>query len=100
MLPPRGAEARQNVGSVEGDVVSSVIDNLITEGKAEHMIVVMPNGSPSKQAASGKTCKISAIRPWAAMLCSTSKTRVMYGVIGDNICCCSCHGCLNNEYYI
>ena len=79
---------------------AEVIDKRITEGEAENRIVVMPNGSTGKKAGSGKTCKVSAIRPGAAMLCSTSKTRVMYGVNGDNICCCSCHGSLNNEYYI
>ena len=32
-----------------------IMDNLIAEGKAEPMIVVMPNGNPSKQAAPGET---------------------------------------------
>ncbi|HEY4326865.1 MAG TPA: alpha/beta hydrolase-fold protein [Mucilaginibacter sp.] len=35
--------------------VSRILDNLIAEGKAEPMIVVMPNGNPSKQAAPGET---------------------------------------------
>lgn len=33
--------------------VPRIMDNLIAEGKAEPMIVVMPNGNPSKQAAPG-----------------------------------------------
>ena len=32
-----------------------IMDNLIAEGKAEPMIVVMPNGNPSKQATPGET---------------------------------------------
>lgn len=32
-----------------------IMDNLIAEGKIEPMIVVMPNGNPSKQAAPGET---------------------------------------------
>ncbi|HEY2582207.1 MAG TPA: alpha/beta hydrolase-fold protein, partial [Mucilaginibacter sp.] len=35
--------------------VPRILDNLIAEGKAEPMIVVMPNGNPSKQAAPGET---------------------------------------------
>ena len=43
-------EAWINSGSV-----IRIMDNLIAEGKAEPMIVVMPNGNPSKQAAPGET---------------------------------------------
>lgn len=35
--------------------LAQVIDNLIAEGKAKPMIVVMPNGNPSKEAAPGET---------------------------------------------
>ncbi len=35
--------------------VARIMDNLIAEGKAKPMIVVMPNGNPSKQAAPGET---------------------------------------------
>lgn len=32
-----------------------IMDNLIAEGKIQPMLVVMPNGNPSKQAAPGET---------------------------------------------
>lgn len=35
--------------------LAQVMDNLIAEGKAKPMIVVMPNGNPSKEAAPGET---------------------------------------------
>lgn len=35
--------------------IPNILDNLISEGKIEPMIVVMPNGNPSKQAAPGET---------------------------------------------
>lgn len=35
--------------------VARVMDNLIAEGKVKPMIVVMPNGNPSKEAAPGET---------------------------------------------
>jgi enterochelin esterase family protein len=35
--------------------VSRIMDNLIAEGKVKPMIVVMPNGNPSKSAAPGET---------------------------------------------
>jgi enterochelin esterase-like enzyme len=43
--------------------VPRIMDNLIAEGKAEPMIVVMPNGNPSKQAAPGETHENLAYRP-------------------------------------
>jgi enterochelin esterase-like enzyme len=43
--------------------VPRIMDNLIAEGKAEPMIVVMPNGNPSKQAAPGETKENLAYRP-------------------------------------
>lgn len=43
--------------------VPRIVDNLIAEGKAEPMIVVMPNGNPSKQAAPGETTENLSYRP-------------------------------------
>lgn len=43
--------------------VPRILDNLIAEGKAEPMIVVMPNGNMSKQAAPGETSENHAYRP-------------------------------------
>jgi len=43
--------------------VSRIMDNLIAERKIEPMIVVMPNGNPSKQAAPGETHENLAYRP-------------------------------------
>jgi hypothetical protein len=43
--------------------VPRIMDNLVAEGKAEPMIVVMPNGNPSKQAAPGETKENLAYRP-------------------------------------
>ena len=43
--------------------VPRILDNLIAEKKAEPMIVVMPNGNPSKQAAPGETTENLAYRP-------------------------------------
>ena len=43
--------------------VPRILDNLIAEGKAEPMIVVMPNGNPSKQAAPGETKENLSYRP-------------------------------------
>ena len=40
-----------------------IIDNLIAEGKAEPMIVVMPNGNTSKQAAPGESDENLGYRP-------------------------------------
>lgn len=43
--------------------VARIMDNLIAEGKAEPMIVVMPNGNSGKQAAPGETSENLAYRP-------------------------------------
>ncbi len=43
--------------------VPRILDNLIAEGKVEPMIVVMPNGNPSKQAAPGETNENQAYKP-------------------------------------
>lgn len=43
--------------------VARIMDNLIAEGKAEPMIVVMPNGNFSKQAAPGETSEGLAYKP-------------------------------------
>jgi enterochelin esterase family protein len=43
--------------------VPRIMDNLIAEGKVKPMIVVMPNGNPSKQAAPGETNENLAYRP-------------------------------------
>jgi enterochelin esterase-like enzyme len=43
--------------------VPRIMDNLFAEGKAKPMIVVMPNGNPSKQAAPGETNENLAYRP-------------------------------------
>ena len=40
-----------------------ILDNLIAEGKAEPMIVVMPNGNSGKQAAPGETSENHAYKP-------------------------------------
>lgn len=40
-----------------------IMDNLIAEGKIQPMIVVMPNGNPSKQAAPGETADNLAYKP-------------------------------------
>ena len=48
---------------VELGNVARIMDNLIAEGKAEPMIVVMPNGNVSKQAAPGETPETLAYRP-------------------------------------
>ena len=45
-----------------GNVVR-ILDNLIAEGKAEPMIVVMPNGNSSKQAAPGETFENLSYKP-------------------------------------
>ncbi len=43
--------------------VPNIIDNLIAQRKIEPMIVVMPNGNPSKQAAPGETSENYNYRP-------------------------------------
>lgn len=43
--------------------INRVMDNLIAEGKAEPMIVVMPNGNPSKQAEAGETSENLSYMP-------------------------------------
>jgi enterochelin esterase-like enzyme len=43
--------------------ISSVMDNLIHQNKAVPMIIVMPNGNPSKQAAPGETSENFSYRP-------------------------------------
>jgi len=43
--------------------VSRIMDNLIAQGKAEPMIVVMPNGNSCKQAAPGETSENLSYRP-------------------------------------
>ena len=43
--------------------VPRIMDNLIAEGKSKPMIVVMPNGNPSKQAAPGETQENLAYKP-------------------------------------
>lgn len=43
--------------------VPAIMDNLIAQGKIEPMIVVMPNGNPSKQAAPGQTNENFDYRP-------------------------------------
>lgn len=43
--------------------IARIMDNLIAEGKAEPMIVVMPNGNSSKQAAPGETSENLAYKP-------------------------------------
>lgn len=42
---------------------TQILDNLIAEGKAKPMIVVMPNGNSSKQAAPGKGYETTKINP-------------------------------------
>lgn len=44
-------------------VAPRILDNLIAQGKAQEMIVVMPNGNPSKQAAPGETSENLAYIP-------------------------------------
>ncbi len=48
---------------VELGNVARIMDNLIAEGKAEPMIVVMPNGNSSKEAAPGETSENLAYKP-------------------------------------
>ena len=48
---------------VELGNVARIMDNLIAKGKAEPMIVVMPNGNPGMEAAPGETSKNLAYRP-------------------------------------
>lgn len=48
---------------VELGNVARIIDNLIAQGKAEPMIIVMPNGNPGMQAAPGETSQNLAYRP-------------------------------------
>lgn len=48
---------------VELGNVSRIMDNLIAEGKAEPMIVVMPNGNSAKQAAPGETSENLSYMP-------------------------------------
>ena len=43
--------------------VARIMDNLIARGEAEPMIVVMPNGNFSKQAAAGETSENLDYRP-------------------------------------
>ena len=43
--------------------VPNIIDNLVAQRKIEPMIVVMPNGNPSKQAAPGETKENYSYRP-------------------------------------
>ncbi|MDD2306101.1 MAG: alpha/beta hydrolase-fold protein [Prolixibacteraceae bacterium] len=40
---------------INSGCLARIMDNLIAEGKANPMVVVMPNGNPSKQAAPGET---------------------------------------------
>lgn len=44
-------------------VVARVMDNLLAEGRIKPMIVVMPNGNPSKQAAPGETSENLSYTP-------------------------------------
>ncbi len=48
---------------VELGSLPRIMDNLLAEGKIEPMIVVMPNGNPSKQAAPGETTENLAYKP-------------------------------------
>ena len=48
---------------VELGYVARIMDNLIAEGKAEPMIVVMPNGNPGKSAAPGETAENLSYMP-------------------------------------
>lgn len=48
---------------VELGNVARIMDNLIAEGKAEPMIVVMPNGNSGKQAAPGETSENLSYKP-------------------------------------
>lgn len=48
---------------VELGNVSRIMDNLIAQGRAEPMIVVMPNGNPGIQAAPGETSQNLSYRP-------------------------------------
>ena len=48
---------------VELGHVARIMDNLIAEGKAEPMIVVMPNGNSGKQAAPGETSENLSYKP-------------------------------------
>ena len=48
---------------VELGNVARIMDNLIAAGKAEPMIVVMPNGNSGKQAAPGETSENHAYKP-------------------------------------
>lgn len=43
--------------------VARIMDNLIAQGKAEPMIVVMPNGNSSKQASPGETSENLSYKP-------------------------------------
>ena len=48
---------------VELGNVARIMDNFIAQGKADPMIVVMPNGNPGMQAAPGETSRNLAYRP-------------------------------------
>lgn len=57
-----GSGGDENAWVELGNVVR-IMDNLIAEGKAEPMIVVMPNGNPSKEAAPSETYENLSYHP-------------------------------------
>ena len=59
---------------VELGNVARIMDNLIAEGKAEPMIVVMPNGNSGKQAAPGETSENLSYRPAMTNTCPATRT--------------------------
>lgn len=65
-----------------------ILDNLIAEGKAEPMIVVMPNGNADKQAAPGETSENLSYRPAMTHTMPSLQTRVFRIVISRDCVVC------------
>lgn len=65
--------------------VARIMDNLIAEGKAKPMIVVMPNGNPSKEAAPGETSENLAYTPSMSNVMPGYKDGVYEGSFGEII---------------
>ena len=60
-----------------------IMDNLIAEGKIQPMLVVMPNGNPSKQAAPGETLTVKADIQQPEVTAADLKAVLFRDVLGE-----------------
>ena len=60
-----------------------IMDNLIAEGKIQPMLVVMPNGNPSKQAAPGETLTVQADIQQPEVTAADLKAVLFRDVLGE-----------------